>query len=141
VIGCNILPARVLRPTDKAACERAFGVIRQRLFELLVGYTGVDVADRGADPAADATLTVEELEHLIATWIVSVWQQRALGQFSDRQVPFDASELVFRVADMSVTLTALPGGSADEWFGPGGLSCFAPQRQVSEYLAGWLCLS
>jgi hypothetical protein len=63
------------------------------------------------------------------------------GQFSDRHVPFDASELVFRVADMSVTLTARPGGSADEWFGPGGLSCFAPQRQVSEYLAGWLRLS
>jgi hypothetical protein len=64
-----------------------------------------------------------------------------LCEFSDRHVPFDASELVFRVADMSVTLTARPGGSADEWFGPGGLSCFAPQRQVSEYLAGWLRLS
>ncbi|WP_217369817.1 DDE-type integrase/transposase/recombinase [Nonomuraea antri] len=49
VLGCNILPARVLRPQDKAACERAFGVIRQLLFERLVGYTGVDVADRGAD--------------------------------------------------------------------------------------------
>ena len=82
VIGCNILPARVLRPTDKAACERAFGVIRQLLFELLVGYTGVDVADRGADPAADAALTMEELEHLIATWIVAVWQQRALGEYA-----------------------------------------------------------
>jgi hypothetical protein len=82
VIGCNILPARVLRPTDKAACERAFGVIRQLLFELLVGYTGVDVADRGADPAAGAALTMEELEHLIATWIVAVWQQRALGEYA-----------------------------------------------------------
>ena len=52
VLGCNVLPARVLRPTDKAACERAFGVLRQLLFELLTGYTGVDIADRGADPAA-----------------------------------------------------------------------------------------
>jgi hypothetical protein len=66
----------------KAACERAFGVIRQRLFELLTGYTGVDVADRGADPAADATLTVEEAEHLIATWVVQVWQQRVLGEYA-----------------------------------------------------------
>jgi transposase InsO family protein len=82
VLGCNILPARVLRPQDKAACERAFGVIRQRLFELLVGYTGVDAADRGVDPAADAALTLEELEHLIATWTVSVWQQRALGEYA-----------------------------------------------------------
>jgi transposase InsO family protein len=82
VIGCNILPARVLRPTDKAACERAFGVIRQLLFEQLAGYTGVDVADRGADPAADAVLTMEEMEHLIATWIVKIWQQRKLGEYA-----------------------------------------------------------
>src|SRR3954471_24251830 len=82
VLGCNILPARVLRPQDKAACERAFGVARQLLFERLVGYTGVDVADRGADPATDAALTMEELEHLIATWIVSVWQRRALREYA-----------------------------------------------------------
>jgi transposase InsO family protein len=82
VIGCNILPARVLRPTDKAACERAFGCVRQLLFEHLRGYTGVDVADCGADPAADAALTVDEMEHLVATWIVSVWQCRALGEFA-----------------------------------------------------------
>jgi hypothetical protein len=82
VIGCNVLPARVMRPTDKAACERAFGVIRQLLFEQLTGYTGVDTADRGADPAADAVLTVDEMEHLIATWIVSVWQTRKLGEYA-----------------------------------------------------------
>jgi hypothetical protein len=50
VLGCNILPARTLRPQDKAACERAFGALRSLLFEQLPGYTGVDVADRGADP-------------------------------------------------------------------------------------------
>ena len=82
VIGCNILPARVLRPTDKAACERAFGVIRQLLFEHLTGYTGVDIADRGADPGADATLTMDEMEHLIASWIVAVWQRRQLGEYA-----------------------------------------------------------
>ncbi|MBH1939116.1 transposase family protein [Streptomyces sp. AV19] len=82
VLGCNVLPARVLRPTDKAAVERAFGVIRQLLFEHLVGYTGVDVADRGVDPAADAVLTADQLEHLIATWIVGVWQKRKLGEYA-----------------------------------------------------------
>ena len=82
VLGCNVLPARVLRPTDKAACERAFGACRQLLFELLTGYTGVDIADRGAAPAADAVLTVDEMEHLIATWIVSVWQKRKLGEYA-----------------------------------------------------------
>jgi hypothetical protein len=82
VIGCNILPARVLRPTDKAACEHAFGVIRQLLFEHLTGYTGVDIADRGADPAADTALTMDEMEYLIATWIVAVWQRRQLGEYA-----------------------------------------------------------
>jgi transposase InsO family protein len=82
ILGCNILPARVLRPQDKAACERAFGVCRQLLFEHLTGYTGVDIADRGADPAADATLTMEEMEHLIASWSVAVWQRRQLGEYA-----------------------------------------------------------
>ncbi len=78
VLGCNILPARTLRPQDKAACERAFGVIRQLLFEKLPGYTGVDVADRGGDPEGDAQLTVEEMERMVASWIVGIWQDRAL---------------------------------------------------------------
>jgi hypothetical protein len=74
VLGCNILPARKLRPQDKGAVERAFGVIRQLLLGKLPGYTGVDVADRGADPEGDACLTVKEMEHLIASWIVGIWQ-------------------------------------------------------------------
>ena len=53
-MGVVILPARVMRPTDKAACERAFGGIRSLPLEFLVGYSGVDVADRGADPEGDA---------------------------------------------------------------------------------------
>jgi hypothetical protein len=80
VIGANILPARVLRPTDKQAVERAFGTARSLLFEHLLGYQGVDVADRGVDPEADAVLTVEAMEHLVATWIVRIWQNRVLGE-------------------------------------------------------------
>ncbi|MET8539895.1 transposase [Kitasatospora sp. NPDC004799] len=80
VLGCNVLPARVLRPTDKHAVERAFGSVRSLLFEQLPGYTGIDAADRGADPEGDAVLTVDEMEHLVATWIVSVWQRRRLGE-------------------------------------------------------------
>ncbi|ACZ86509.1 transposase [Streptosporangium roseum] len=80
VLGCNILPARTLRPTDKNAAERAFGAFRSLLFEQLPGYTGVDVADRGADPEADAVLTIAQMERLIATWIVRCWQNRLLGE-------------------------------------------------------------
>jgi len=80
VIGANILPARVLRPTDKQAVERVFGGLQSLLLEFLLGYRGVDVADRGADPEADALLTLAEMEHLIATWVVKIWQNRALGE-------------------------------------------------------------
>jgi hypothetical protein len=79
-LGCNILPARVLRPQDKAACERAFGAFRSLLFEHLPGYTGIDVADRGADPEAAAVLTMTQMERVVAEWIISVWQNRALGE-------------------------------------------------------------
>ena len=73
-------------PSAGAAADRQAGLragvrgIRSLLFEHLLGYTGVDVADRGADPEADAVLTIDEMEHLIATWIVSVWQNRRLGE-------------------------------------------------------------
>ncbi len=79
VIGANIRPSRVLRPTDKQAVERAFGAIQSLLFGLLPGYQGIDTADRGRDPEADACLTVSEMEHFIATWIVRIWQNRQFG--------------------------------------------------------------
>jgi hypothetical protein len=82
VIGANIVPSRVMRPTDKQACERAFGAIQSLLFEQLPGFRGVDVADRGADPEGDAVLTLAEIENLVATWIVSVWQNRKFGEYS-----------------------------------------------------------
>ncbi len=82
VIGANILPSRVLRPVDKHAVERAFGVIQSLLFEFLPGYQGVDVADRGADPEADAVLTMAEMERLVAAWVVRYWQNRQLGEYA-----------------------------------------------------------
>ena len=82
VIGANILPARVLRPTDKQAVERAFSGIQSLLLEMLLGWRGIDTADRGADPEADAVLTLAQAEHLIATWIVKVWQNRELGEYA-----------------------------------------------------------
>ncbi|MFG3602642.1 COG3415 family protein [Micromonospora chersina] len=82
VIGTNILPSRVLRPTDKHAVERTFASIQSLLFEVLPGFQGIDVADRGADPEADAVLTVAEMEYLIATWVVKIWQNRRLGEYA-----------------------------------------------------------
>jgi transposase InsO family protein len=53
-LGVTVLPARAMRPQDKASCERAFAGIQS----LLLGYRGVDVADRGTDPEGDATWTL-----------------------------------------------------------------------------------
>ncbi|MFE4054865.1 transposase [Streptomyces sp. NPDC059096] len=78
----ELLPARAMRPTDKAACERAFAGIQSLLLELLLGFRGVDVADRGVDPEEDAVWTLAEIEHLLATWVVAVWQNRRLDQYS-----------------------------------------------------------
>ncbi len=86
-LGCNILPARTLRPTDKQAVERVFGSIRSLLFEYLPGYTGIDATDRGADPEGDAVLTVAEMEHVIATWVVGFWQTRRLGEYAPHWDP------------------------------------------------------
>jgi hypothetical protein len=65
---------------SKAAVERAFGALRTLLFAKLPGYTGVDVADRGTDPEADATLTMAQMERLIADFAVRIWQARSLGE-------------------------------------------------------------
>ncbi|MGW7405924.1 hypothetical protein ACWGI9_19675 [Streptomyces sp. NPDC054833] len=46
------------------------------LFEHLLGFTGTDVADRGSDPEGEAVLTLAEMEHVIATWIVSAFTDR-----------------------------------------------------------------
>jgi hypothetical protein len=96
VLGANIVPSRVMRPTDKQACERAFGAIQSLLFEQLPGFRGVDVADRGADPEGDAALTLAETEHLVATWIVD--------RFTDRRSTDTASELRLCVDYMSATV-------------------------------------
>lgn len=86
-IGCRILPARVLRQTDKFAVERQFLTVQTMLFEHLLGFTGGDVADRGADPERDARITLAQAEHIIATWIVQIWQNRKLGEYAPSWAP------------------------------------------------------
>ncbi|MFJ9692303.1 transposase [Kitasatospora sp. NPDC101183] len=86
-LGCTILPARTLRAHDKYAVERAFSSVKTLLLEHLLGFTGTDVADCGADPEADAVLTIEQMEHLIATWVVRVWQRRELGEYAPSWAP------------------------------------------------------
>jgi hypothetical protein len=49
---------------------------------MLLGWRGIDTADRGEDPEADAVLTLAQAEHLIAAWVVKVWQNRELGEYA-----------------------------------------------------------
>lgn len=86
-IGCRILPAGVLRQTDKFAVERQFLTIQTMLFEHLLGFTGGDVADRGAGPERDASLTLAQAEHIIATWIVQIRQNRKPGEYAPSWAP------------------------------------------------------
>jgi hypothetical protein len=62
VIGANIVPARVLRPTGKQAVERAFSGMQSLLLEMLLGWRGSDVAGRAEDPEADAVLSLAQAE-------------------------------------------------------------------------------
>jgi hypothetical protein len=66
----------------KQAVERCFGAIQSLLMEKLPGFRGVDVADRGADSEGDAILTLAEMEHTVATWVVKIWQNRQLGEYA-----------------------------------------------------------
>lgn len=86
-LGVNILPSRVLRPTDKQAVERAFDAAKTMLFQLLPGYTGSDVSERGADPEGDAALTLDRFENMVATWVVTVWQSHRLGEYAPEWDP------------------------------------------------------
>ena len=82
MIGANILPARVLRPTDKQAVERAFSGIQSLLLEILLGWRGIDTPTGAPIPRPTRCSPSPQAEHLIATWIVSVWQNRELGEYA-----------------------------------------------------------
>lgn len=117
VIGANVRPSRVLRPTDKQAVERAFGAIQSLLFRILLGYQGIDAADRGLNPEADACLTVAEMEHLIATWIVKIWQNRRFGSYAPSWDPLgDHSPNSLFAASMAQGGFALQIPSADLYY-------------------------
>lgn len=85
--GTNFLPARRMRARDKHAVEVAFRPIRQLLLEGLPGYRGIDVADRGADPEGDASMTIEEAERYLAWFVVHIWQGRKLGEHKPSWAP------------------------------------------------------
>lgn len=62
------------QPTDKPHVEGGFRRIRDGFVQYLAGFTGGSVADRGADPDAEAAWTVDELQILLDLWVLTAWQ-------------------------------------------------------------------
>jgi len=75
-LGVSVAPARVLTPTDKAQVERVFGSLNTLFLQHLAGYKGSNVLSRGVNPETQAVWTPEELEELLAEFVVAVWQVR-----------------------------------------------------------------
>ena len=66
-LGISVQPARVYQATDKAALERFFRTLGERLLAALPGYKGPDVYSRGKDPEQEAFYYLSELERSSAT--------------------------------------------------------------------------
>ena len=82
LLGADIVNARPYTATDKAPLERFFGALNSLLIERLPGYVGPDTRDRGPDqPDIKAIqdgplLLMQQLEEILAHWLVRVWQNR-----------------------------------------------------------------
>jgi hypothetical protein len=75
-LGISVQPARPQTPTDKGIVERTFASINTLFTQHLAGYTGANVAHRGADADTDAVWTLADLQDLLDEWVVASWQHR-----------------------------------------------------------------
>ncbi len=73
-LGISILQARPYRGKDKAQIERVFGVLSHHLLVSLPGFTGSGVHERGKAPDKDALLWRDELELILCSYIVEIYQ-------------------------------------------------------------------
>ena len=64
--GITLQYARLQKPTDKPAVERAFGTIRTQFAEHLAGYKGRNVSHRGDDVEGTARWTIDQIEEFFA---------------------------------------------------------------------------
>ena len=60
----------------KAALERFFRTLRERLLAALPGYKGPDVYRRGKNPEQQAFYFVHELEQIIRQWTAECFTDR-----------------------------------------------------------------
>ncbi|ELS02928.1 Mu transposase/integrase [Xenococcus sp. PCC 7305] len=67
------------RPSEGGIVERPFKTLNQSLFLTLPGYTGSNVQERPKDAEKDASLTLRDLEKLVACFIVDQYNQSAIA--------------------------------------------------------------
>ena len=103
--GITLQYARLQKPTDKPAVERAFGTIRTQFAEHLAGYKGRNVSHRGDDVEGTARWTIDQIEEFFAEYIVAVYQRRP---HSGLRVP-GAPEVTMSPNDMYAEGIAVAG--------------------------------
>lgn len=86
-VGVSLQPARVGRPTDKAAIERWFGTLSRDLLSRLDSYKGASIHDRGVDVENKAVYFAFEIEMIIRDWIRTVYHQTPHRSLRDPHVP------------------------------------------------------
>jgi hypothetical protein len=75
-LGITIRYARPYRPTDKAHVERWFRTIRHDLLELLPGYKGPGLYERGRAVEKDAFYFLDEIDSVIYDYVAEVYNVR-----------------------------------------------------------------
>jgi transposase InsO family protein len=86
-LGISVQPARVYQATDKAALERFFRTLGERLLAALPGYKGPDVYRRGKNPEQEAFYFLNELERVIRRWTSECYHRQPHSGLCVPEVP------------------------------------------------------
>ncbi|WP_262002023.1 Mu transposase C-terminal domain-containing protein [Microbacterium sp. Mcb102] len=81
--GISLTEAPIHDPTAKAVVERFFGTVKTKFCQFVPGFSGGNVANKGADTVKGALLTLAELSELLEKWTCVVWQNRRHGGLED----------------------------------------------------------
>ncbi len=81
--GISLTQAPIHDPTAKAVVERFFRTVKTKFCQFVPGFSGGDVANKGADTVKGALLTLAELSELLEKWTCIVWQNRRHGGLED----------------------------------------------------------
>jgi len=81
--GISLTQAPIHDPTAKAVVERFFRTVKTKFCQFVPGFSGGDVANKGADTVKGALLTLAELSELLEKWTCILWQNRRHAGLAD----------------------------------------------------------